>query len=280
MAIFLTKSWEETDENNFELNIYTKSGDEKTIRFSVEVIELNKERLCIGVFKDITEKKKLEKEMARLDCLNIVGQMAASISHEIRNPLCVIRGFLQLLDSKEEYQKDREYIKIMIEELDRANSIINEFLSFAKNKPVNKQLYNLNSIILNLCPLIEAEGIVSDKEIKLELGGIPDLWIDEKEIRQLILNLCRNGLEEMSSGGVLSIKTGYIDGGVILSVTDQGKGINPAILDKVGTPFFTTKENGTGIGLAVCYSIAERNNAEIKIESGSHGTTVYVLFKI
>lgn len=117
------------------------------------------------------------------------------------------------------------------------------------------------------------------KEVKVELGEIPDLPLNEKEIRQLILNLVRNGLEAMNQGGYLLIKTFKSGEKVFLAVQDQGEGIDGDVLKKLGTPFFTTKDTGTGLGLAVCYNIAARHNASIEVETSPTGTTFYVQFK-
>ncbi len=229
--------------------------------------------------EDITGRKKVEKEMARLDQLNLVGEMAASIAHEIRNPMTTIRGFLQLLEGKNDCVQYREFYNLMIEELDRANSIISEFLNVARNKVVEKKAQNLSQIINTLYPLIEADIIKTDNRIKLELKDVPDLLLDEKEIRQLILNLVRNGIDAMHPGGEMTIRT-FLEGNeVVLSVQDQGKGIEPDVLEKIGTPFFTTKDTGTGLGLAICYSIAARHNACVKVETGPAGTTFYIRFK-
>jgi len=229
--------------------------------------------------RDITAKLGVEQEMARLERLNLIGEMAAGIGHEVRNPMTTVRGFLQLLGGKKECARYREFYDLMIEELDRANSIISEFLSLAKNRAVDLRPVNLNSVVNTLLPLIMADATNLDKNIKTNLKAIPSILLDEKEIRQLILNLVRNGLEAMSPGGSLSIKT-YSDGtGVIMSVEDQGEGIMPEHLSKIGTPFFTTKENGTGLGLAVCYSIAARHNASIKVDTGPNGTTFSVVFR-
>jgi len=233
----------------------------------------------IKVAEDITERKKVANEMARLDRLHLVGEMAAGIGHEIRNPMTTVRGFLQLLEKKEECARHKGYFNLMIDELDRANSIINEFLSLARNKAVDLKVQNLKQIVKTIAPLIMANAINSDKRIKLELEDIPDILLNEKEMRQLILNLVRNGLEAMSPGGTLVIRT-FPDGkDVVLAVQDQGRGIEPWLLEKLGTPFFTTKENGTGLGLAVCYSIAARHKAEIKVETGPAGSTFSVIFR-
>ncbi len=233
----------------------------------------------IKMAEDVTKSRSIDMEMARLDRLNLVGEMAAGIGHEIRNPMTTIRGFLQLLRERDNYIRDREFFDLMIDELDRANSIITEYLSLAKNKIVELKEQNLNSIILNLYPLIISDALITDKNIEKELGEIPDLLLDGKEMCQMILNLVRNGLEAMPRGGNMVIKT-FADGDeVTMAVKDQGKGIEPEVLEKIGTPFFTTKDNGTGLGLAVCYSIAARHNAKIEIETGQEGTTFLVRFK-
>ena len=230
--------------------------------------------------EDISERKQMERDMAKLDRLNMVGEMAASIGHEIRNPMTTVRGFLQMLGGKEECRHYKEYYDLMIQELDRANSIITEYLSLAKNKPVDYQLHNLNTIVMTLYPLLSADAINSDMYVQMETEPIPEFAVDEKEIRQLILNLVRNGLESMQPGGKLIISTFPEGDDVVLSVRDQGHGISPDILEQIGTPFFTTKENGTGLGLAVCYSIASRHNATVKVETGTEGTLFTIVFKV
>lgn len=230
--------------------------------------------------RDVTERIRTEQEMARLEKLNLIGKMAAGIGHEVRNPMTTVRGFLQLLKEKDECSKYVNYYNLMIEELDRANSIISTFLSLAKNKAKNLQIKNLNSIIKSLYPLVQADAMVSDKCIALELDNILDLYLDTEEIHQMILNLVRNGLDEMSSGGTLTISTYTNNGDVVLAVRDEGKGISLDVLEKLGTPFFTTKDNGTGLGLAICYSIADRHNATIQIETGPGGSIFFIRFKV
>ena len=236
--------------------------------------ENNKLIGVVEVARDITEKKHIEKEMARLDSLNIIGEMAASIGHEIRNPLTTVHGFLQVLANKDECRPFKDYYELMIGELDRANSIISEFLFLAKDKPVELKKQDLNNSIKSLYPLIEADALHTDKQVVLSLGDIPHIVFDKKEIQQLLLNLVRNGLEAMGQGGTLSIETSRNNGDVVLEVKDEGGGFDPYVLDKVGVPFITTKENGTGLGLAICFSIAKRHDAKIEITSDSDGTIV------
>lgn len=232
----------------------------------------------LGTVRDITERRRLEQEMARLERLNLVGEMAAGIGHEIRNPMTTVRGFLQMLSNKNSCMEYSDFFNLMIEELDRANSIITEFLSLAKNKKIELKVQDLNHIVNAISPLIIADAMAGDKYVAVEQGEIPDLLLNEKEIRQLLLNLVRNGLEAMKPGGELFIKTYMDDEEVVLSVQDQGEGMEPQVLEKIGTPFFTTKEHGTGLGLAVCFSIATRHNASINVQSSSQGTTFWVRF--
>ena len=235
-------------------------------------------RNLLSLQEEINKRRKMENEVARLARLNLVGEIAAGIGHEIRNPMTTVRGFLQLIGNKKSNAGDKEYFDLMISELDRANAIITEFLTMAKDRPVEKKEQNLAQIIQTLFPLLESDAIKHDVRLRLDLGDVPDLLLDEKEIRQVIYNLIRNGLEATPPGSTMTIRTFSDAEAVVLSVQDQGAGIEPEILDKIGTPFFTTKDHGTGLGLAVCYSIATRHNATIKIETNSSGTTFYVKF--
>lgn len=213
----------------------------------------------------------------RLQMFNLIGVMSANIAHEIRNPMTSVRGFLQLLGEKKYYEEDKSIFEIMIQELDRANSIITEFLSLAKEKQCLLKKNNINNIISKLIPLLDTN---TQYTIKLDLGKIPELLLDEKEICQIILNFANNGFESMPSGGCLTIKTYQLKNKVIMEVKDEGEGIKPDILPKIGIPFFTTKEKGTGLGLAICTNIIEQHKAQLKIESGSAGSIFRVIFDI
>lgn len=279
-AHFLQLLAEEKRVRSFEAECRTKSGEKVTVLISAETINIDGEDYILAATKDITELKRLETEISRLDKLKLIGEMAAGIAHEIRNPMTTVRGFLQLLQNNKQYNNNQDYFDLMISELDRANSIITDFLSLAKHKILSLKVQNLNHIIYSLLPLIKADGIVSDKYVTLMINKIPKILLDEDEIRQLILNLTNNGLEAMQPGGNLTIKT-FSDGeNVVLAVKDEGKGIEPEVLEKIGTPFITTKEQGTGLGLVRCYSIAQRHNATIHIETSPRGTTFFVRFPL
>lgn len=224
------------------------------------------------------QREKVLQEIARIDRLDSVGDMAASIGHEVRNPMTTVRGYLQLFQRKQQFAEHAEQINTMIEELDRANSIITEFLSLAKNKAVNMKVGNLNTVIYALYPLLQADALRRGHEIGIELDSIPDSNFDENEIRQLILNLVRNGLEAMQQEGLVTIRTYTRGKWLILSVEDKGPGIQEEVLAKLGMPFVTTKEEGTGLGLPVCYRIAERHGAKISVKTGSDGTIFIIRF--
>lgn len=248
------------------------------ILFSCDPMMLNGQDCILVTSFDISDKKQMEIKMARLDSLNLIGQMAAGIGHEIRNPITVVKGYLQLMGSKPKYESEHSTINTMIGEIDRANSIISEFLSLVRNKPTEKRSQNINGILRNLYPLLEADSFTQEKQIILTIQDTPNILLDSKEISQLVLNLCRNGLESMHERGTLTLRTYVEDDQVVLSVQDEGAGISPEHLVKLGTPFFTTKDTGTGLGLATCYSIAERHNARIGVESSPNGTTFRVYF--
>ncbi|MBC8016338.1 MAG: PAS domain S-box protein [Sporomusaceae bacterium] len=235
----------------------------------VSILEIN---------RDITAQRKCKNEILRLDQLNTIGEMAAGIGHEIRNPLTTVRGYLQMFGMKKKFFEYKEQFNTMIEELDRANSIITEYLSLAKDKSSPLECGNLNKVIETLFPLLQADAFFLGHNVQLETSTIPPIYFDKKEFRQLLLNLVRNGLEAMKPGGVVLIRTYCNKDKVILSVQDNGPGVPEEILDRLGTPFLTTKKNGTGLGLMVCYRIVERHHGIIEVETNSSGTTFSVHF--
>jgi len=264
---------------DMEAKVRTKTGKILTGHLSSEKITMNGEPCWLTVFQDLTEKRQLEEHLARLDRLNLIGETAASIGHEIRNPLTSVRGFLQMIGETKEGAIFQDYFSIIIEELDRANFILSEFLLLAKDKAVDLRPHNLNTILKAIYTLLQADANRSGKTVELQLEPVPTLNLDDKEIRQLVCNLSRNGLEAMEPGGNLIISTSFIEDRVVLSIKDTGRGIAPEIQERLGTPFVSDKDGGTGLGLAVCYSIAARHHAQLSFETSPQGTTFFVSFE-
>lgn len=230
--------------------------------------------------RDITESKKIEWDLTRLDRLSIVGKMAAGISHEIRNPLTTVRGYLQWFSRKELFSHYTSQFELMIEELDRASHIISEFLGVAKEKRITIEEHNLKKIVESILPLLASDALLNGKSIITDLQNIPNLLLDQMEMRQLIINLVRNALEASDIGQSITIRTRVDNTQVYLEVSDQGKGIPTEILPQLGTPFVTTKDHGTGLGLATCYAIINRHQGNIDVKLKARGTTFRVSFPL
>lgn len=211
----------------------------------------------------------------------IIGKMAAGVVHEIRNPITSVRGFIQLLKSKGNLEEYDDYFAIIIDELDRANEILTEYLSLARDKKdADLQWQNLNDILAALLPLLQADANKEGKDVILEMGNIEDILVDSKDIRQVILNLSRNGLEAMEKGGALELTTSMEGNNVVLEVNDSGRGIPEEILNNLGTPFKTTKEHGTGLGLFICFKILESYQAKVAVDSSPDGTRFVIRFPV
>ena len=232
----------------------------------------------IVYLRDVTEQKKYEADLLRMDRLNVIGEMAAGIGHEVRNPMTTVRGYLQWFNQKDAFVEHRESFTLMIEELDRANSIITDFLSLAKDKRVDLVLTDLNKIIRKVFPLLQADAFMRGNNIELELQDTLEILMDEKEMRQCILNLVGNGLDSMPNGGTVTISTANVGNQVVMTVRDRGQGMTPEVKASLWTPFFTTKDHGTGLGLPICYQIAQRHEATIEVETGPEGTAFHFVF--
>ncbi len=239
-----------------------------------------KEEALVELNNMVHELSRLQSEMAKLERLNLIGHFAAGLAHEVRNPLTTVRGYLQFLSKNKSLQPHFSKFDLMIQELDRTNAIITDFLSFVKKPGEGMKAQNLNDILQHIHPLLEADAFSQNKNFKLNLLTTPNVTINANEVIQMVLNLCRNGLEAMQNHGTLVVRTYQDVNHVVLAVQDEGCGISEELMEKLGTPFFTTKESGTGLGLMTCYRIAARHHAKIGVESGSDGTRFYVHFPI
>ncbi len=231
----------------------------------------------VMIVQDLTDEEKLRSELDHVERLTLVGQMAAGITHEIRNPMAVVRGFLQLMREKSPGELD-SYYQIVMEELDRANGIINDFLSLAQSRISDKETVQLHHIIEELTPLLWADANLRGQSVELRLcPSLPLLQLNKREIKQLILNLARNGMEAMEAKGVLVLETQISADRAELIIRDTGSGIPQSQLDKLFVPFFTTKSQGTGLGLPLCLSIAERHYGTITVDSREGAGTAFTV---
>lgn len=263
---------------NHETTLRDINGNLIPCLLSAHKFEFENEYYLFTALNNVMEYIQAAQDLARLDRLNIIGEMAASIGHEIRNPMTAVKGLLQLIKNEEHHEGHDDFFDLMIDEMDRANAIITEFLSLAPDKLSHPQYMNLNHIINNIYPLLNAEALCQDKCIILQLDDIPFLWLDANEIRQLIVNLVKNALEASLPKTTVTIATSKTNDGTKLAIIDHGSGIPAEVLNNIWKPFVTTKENGTGLGLPVCFSIAARHQATIKAVSDSSGTTIEVIF--
>ena len=265
---------------NFEIRLAAKSGRVIPLLLSTSLVHVNGDLCRLNIGLNVSRQKEMEAELQRLDRLNLIGELAAAIGHEVRNPLTTVRGYLQMFQRRRTFADYNGQLVTMIEELDRANDIISDFLSLARHKNVVKQPGSLKTIVEALSPLIQADAILRGHDFCLDLADTPPVPIDNGELRQLILNLAKNALEAMENKGILTIRTYCADGAAILEVRDNGPGIPDHIVAKIGKPFITTKENGTGLGLSVCCRIAERHGARLAVATSPEGTVIGIVFPL
>lgn len=229
--------------------------------------------LTIG--KDITEKKEhTERLLLKSEKLALLGQMAAGIAHEIRNPLTSIKGFIQLFKSN---QLEETYYNIVLSELDRINSIVGEFLVLAKPSASIFVEKDIKELIKDVITLMSTQSIINNIQIFSEFDpDLPKICCEEAQLKQVFLNLFKNAIEAMPNGGKIELKVKLIEAGTIsVQLIDQGIGISPERLPTLGEPFYTTKEKGTGLGLMTCYKIIESHKGGMTIQSEvNKGTTI------
>jgi two-component system, sporulation sensor kinase B len=226
------------------------------------------------VYRNIT----LRKRIIRAEKMEAVSHLAASISHEIRNPLTAARGFMQLL---EQYhlppEKRKQYAQIAIEELDRAEAIITDYLTFAKPAPESVEKLNVKTEIERVIDLIRPLANMNSVEVQATLAPF-SITGEREKFRQCLLNIMKNAVEAMPNGGVLQIYVSIENQHVLIRISDTGVGMTKEQIERLGEPYFTTKETkGTGLGMMVVYRIIESMNGTIHIQSEVHkGTEVSI----
>ncbi|WP_181592896.1 PAS domain S-box protein [Paenibacillus sp. YN15] len=230
----------------------------------------------LGIGRDMTDRMAAEEIVLRSEKLTLTGQLAAGIAHEIRNPLTAIKGFLQLLDGGFPLRKD--HVAVMSSELMRIESILNELLLLAKPHELKFYQRDVNQIIHQVVTLMETEANM--KNVVLSFwpweGSIP-VACDENQLKQVFINFIKNGMESMPDGGELYVHTEIRDQKALVTFKDFGTGIPEDVLARIGQPFLTTKEKGTGLGLAVSFSIIENHNGTVMVKSELGKGTVFTV---
>lgn len=233
----------------------------------------------VAIRNDITERKKTEEFLHRQDKLAAVGQLAAGVAHEIRNPLTSMKGYAEFLTLDEKDPERLEFMNIILDEIERVNTIVEDFMVLAKPKMVELEEKNVVPVIKNVVSLLEFEA--RKKHVKLSFDcphEIIQIECDENRLKQVFLNFIKNGIEAMPNGGELHVKTMIHDNNVQISIQDTGVGIPKEKLKQLGEPFYTTKKNGNGLGLMVSFKIIENHNGKVFVESEPNkGTTFNIL---
>lgn len=238
--------------------------------------------MVIYTIENVQQKRTIDLELQRAEKLNVISQLAASVAHEVRNPMTSVRGFLQLLNEDEASTKtQKNYITIAIDELDHAQGIINDYLSLAKPHNEEKTLLNLSIEVKKAIELMTSFSTILDIDIKSELEENLYIQGNRGEVKQALINIIKNGIESMDMGGLLDVKLYKAAGFVFIEIKDTGKGMTESQLKKIGTPFYTTKEKGTGIGLTITYQLIHSMRGFISVESKlGKGTTFTITFPI
>ena len=264
---------------------YLRSDGEKIfLRFSISPLRFpdGDQKGQILFFQDMTEVKRIEKEMKKVEGLALIGELAAGIAHEIRNPMASISGSIQML--KESLDKDdvnSRLMDIMLREVNRLNHLVNDFLLFARPRPLNLQEFDLGQLTTESLELFKNSGNWTDK-LRVETDFKQDIKLesDPEQMKQVLWNLFLNASEAMPNGGVVQVSADIVQGRdaskpeqkmVKITVRDSGQGFSNGALSHLFTPFFTTKEGGSGLGLATVKRIVEGLKGKVYGENHPDG---------
>lgn len=264
----------------YTIEYNAKRLDGSTFFFEVSslYIVFGGKEAVLSIGKDITDRKEqTEHLLQKSEKLALLGQMAAGIAHEIRNPLTSIKGFVQLFKSD---QMLPQYYDIVLSELERINTIVGEFLVLAKPTVSVFIEKDVRVLIKDVITLINTQSSLNNVQIFVEFAkDFPMVSCEENQLKQVILNLLKNAIEAMPRGGIIDVQVKEKEEGKIsIQIIDQGIGIPKERIPTLGEPFYTTKEKGTGLGLMTCYKIIESHNGELNIQSiVNEGTTVEII---
>ncbi|MHB8880104.1 MAG: PAS domain S-box protein [Thermodesulfovibrionales bacterium] len=234
---------------------------------SSPIFDLNNEFIgSVHVVRDITELKNLQEKLAMTQKMAALGEVAAKVAHEIRNPLVSVGGFAKRLEKKLDGNL-KEYAGIIVKEVSRLEHILREILGFVKEVRLQKQVVSLNTIIDDIITVMKPD--TEDRGISITREYDPDVevYVDVNRVQEAIMNIITNAIQALSGAGTISIRTYVRDAYGVLEVRDTGKGIAGEDLSSIFNPFFTTKASGTGLGLAITHRIVQEHNGQIEVES-------------
>lgn len=262
----------------FENVCQTKDGRLIDVSTTISGIHDEKDELVAyaSISRDITERRNTDELLRRSEKLSIVGQLAAGVAHEIRNPLTTLRGFVQLQRGK----GNQQHLDIMLSELDRINFIVSEFLILAKPQAINFQKRDLVYILQDIISLLASQANLNNIQFLFDFAPhIPLINCEENQLKQVFINIIKNGMESMPNGGEIRIQIGnLVTDDVMVRIVDQGCGISEEQLARLGEPFYTNKETGTGLGLMVSQQIIANHKGSMHFESElKKGTTVEII---
>jgi two-component system, NtrC family, sensor histidine kinase HydH len=268
-----------------EKEMVCEFAEDKIIPVSVSASKIiNEEGQFVGqvlILRDLGEVRRLQDEIRRNEKLAAIGDLAAGVAHEIRNPLSSIKGIASYFKNKfDEDSDDKEAAGVMIGEVDRLNRVITELLEFARPTQLNLKSTDVNDLLEHSVRLIRQEAETKGVAVKLILSPKrPAAQIDSDRFFQCLLNLYLNALQAMDSGGLITIENSMKEASLIkIEIKDTGSGIKSEDLNKIFDPYFTTKTKGTGLGLAIVHKIIEAHKGQVKVRSVfGQGTTVTIV---
>lgn len=229
----------------------------------------------VGIMEDITELRHTQDMVREKDKLAVMGQMAAGLAHEIRNPLTGIRGFAELImDRYSNNESLVDYVSIIFAEANQANKVITEFLQLAgPHKPEFKE-HSINKLLQEFIDIVEPQAFLTNVKVAYEERNLLYCMLDDVQIKQVLLNMCKNAMEAMPAGGIIKVTTGLScnNNELYIDIQDTGYGIPQDMLEKIWIPFYTTKDEGPGLGLSISYSIINAHKGRIQVESNKEGT--------
>jgi two-component system sensor histidine kinase HydH len=255
-----------------EINFHKKSGEVVPLAFSITPI-MGAGDNCQGaviILRDLREIKQLEEQVRRSEKLAAIGELAAGVAHEIRNPLSSIKGFAQYLrHTLKDKPREKEYAETMVSEVDRINTVVTDLLTFARPMEAELVPTDVTELIEHTVRLIQADAQTRNINIQMHISDLSKVPLDANQMTQAILNLLLNALQAVKNGGRIEVGAALNTSDLLLKmwVEDDGSGISADQKEKIFDPFFTTQEKGTGLGLAIVHKIVENHNGEINLES-------------